>query len=263
MVTGPFYVLEAFCKFYVSKMHAFVFQVEDFKGGKEHDFYSGSRCGNEWALLQILQKCVKELWPWKRPELLGKLIWQVPDWLDRFFLSNTWLYWENHRRACSKWRQINMTVTVMLMVIYEPGYPHYVLNSLWCSSYFICFLSPTWGTMVDRKLVFNKDLLKSNLKGRPIQASTMAKRLWERTLLHLQKNEYQTKATGKSKSIYFISWKLSHVYFIHSGILDNCLIHSKALQNNHNQLCDILEFLKLLCNTLYFHFCVGRLFNII
>lgn len=74
-------------------MHVFVFQAEDFKGGKEHDFCRGSRCGNEWVLLQSLQKCVKELWPWQRPEWLGKLIWQVPDWLDSLPIQgHPWLY---------------------------------------------------------------------------------------------------------------------------------------------------------------------------
>lgn len=113
--------------------------------------------------------------------------------------GHAWLSWENHRRTRSKWRQINKIV-VMLMVVCGPGYTHYVLSSLWCSACFICFLSPTWSTTVDRKLVFHKDFLESNLKGRPFQVSSMASSLWERTWLQLQKkNECQTKATGKSK----------------------------------------------------------------
>lgn len=45
--------------------------------------------GNEWTLLQIiiLQKSIKELLPWKGAELLGQLIWQLPEQLERFFLS--------------------------------------------------------------------------------------------------------------------------------------------------------------------------------
>lgn len=184
--------------------------------------------------------------------------------------GHAWLYWENHRRTRSKWRQINKIV-VMLMVVCGPGYTHYVLSSLWCSACFICFLSPTWSTTVDRKLVFNKDLLESNLKRRPFQVSTMASRLWERTWLQLQKKmNVKLRQLGSQKSIYFISWKLSHVYFIHKGILDNCLIHSKALKNNPNHMCDILSYVwysgifKIALKYIIFLFlCVGRLFNII